>query len=87
MLFLYRTKNWLCLDYLFCKFINNFNSLHIFSKGGQGGMADFIHTTEFRALNAGFSLDEGTNISNDLIYFKICLKTIQMFIGIVRFSF
>lgn len=27
--------------------------------GGQGGMADFVHTTEFRALNPGFSLDEG----------------------------
>lgn len=27
--------------------------------GGQGGMADFIHTTEFRSLNPGFSLDEG----------------------------
>jgi len=22
-------------------------------------MADFVHTTEFRSLNAGFSLDEG----------------------------
>lgn len=27
--------------------------------GGQGGMADFVHTQEFRALNPGFSLDEG----------------------------
>lgn len=27
--------------------------------GGNGGMADFIHTQEFRALNPGFSLDEG----------------------------
>lgn len=27
--------------------------------GGHGGMADFIHTQEFRNLNAGFSLDEG----------------------------
>jgi aminoacylase len=29
--------------------------------GGQGGMADFINTTEFRSLNPGFSLDEGMN--------------------------
>lgn len=27
--------------------------------GGDGGMADFIHTEEFRSLNAAFSLDEG----------------------------
>lgn len=27
--------------------------------GGQGGMADFVHTPEFRNLNPGFSLDEG----------------------------
>lgn len=27
--------------------------------GGNGGMADLIHTQEFRALNPGFSLDEG----------------------------
>jgi hypothetical protein len=27
--------------------------------GGDGGMADFVNTTEFRDLNAGFSLDEG----------------------------
>jgi aminoacylase len=27
--------------------------------GGDGGMADFINTIEFRQLNAGFSLDEG----------------------------
>lgn len=27
--------------------------------GGNGGMADFVHTQEFRALNPGFSLDEG----------------------------
>ena len=27
--------------------------------GGDGGMADFVNTTEFRDLNVGFSLDEG----------------------------
>jgi aminoacylase len=27
--------------------------------GGNGGMADFVHTQEFRSLNPGFSLDEG----------------------------
>lgn len=27
--------------------------------GGDGGMADFIHTEGFRNLNAAFSLDEG----------------------------
>jgi aminoacylase len=27
--------------------------------GGDGGMADFVHTEAFRNLNAGFSLDEG----------------------------
>lgn len=27
--------------------------------GGDGGMADFVHTVEFRNLNAAFSLDEG----------------------------
>lgn len=27
--------------------------------GGNGGMADFVHTPEFRNLNPGFSLDEG----------------------------
>lgn len=27
--------------------------------GGDGGMADFIHTVEFRNLKAGFALDEG----------------------------
>jgi aminoacylase len=36
--------------------------------GGNGGMADFVHTQEFRALNPGFSLDEGiaspTNVFN-----------------------
>lgn len=31
--------------------------------GGNGGMADFVHTKEFRNLNAGFSLDEGEDIS------------------------
>lgn len=30
--------------------------------GGDGGMADFIHTEEFRSLNAGFSLDEGKKL-------------------------
>lgn len=29
--------------------------------GGDGGMADFVHTVDFRRLNAGFSLDEGEN--------------------------
>lgn len=29
--------------------------------GGDGGMADFVHTIDFRRLNAGFSLDEGEN--------------------------
>lgn len=27
--------------------------------GGDGGMADFVHTDAFRSLNAAFSLDEG----------------------------
>lgn len=27
--------------------------------GGDGGMADFVHTVEFRNLNIGFTLDEG----------------------------
>lgn len=27
--------------------------------GGDGGMADFVHTEAFRGLNAAFSLDEG----------------------------
>lgn len=31
--------------------------------GGQGGMADFVHTPEFRAMNPGFSLDEGNFVS------------------------
>lgn len=36
--------------------------------GGDGGMADFVNTTEFRDLNAGFSLDEGKLMLNLLKY-------------------
>lgn len=32
--------------------------------GGVHGMREFVHTAEFRSLNAGFSLDEGVNFTN-----------------------
>ena len=44
--------------------------------GGVDGMADFVHTKEFRALNPGFSLDEGiaspTNVFN-VYYAERCI--------------
>lgn len=36
--------------------------------GGDGGMADFIHTVDFRRLNAGFSLDEGEKCQASRIF-------------------
>lgn len=30
--------------------------------GGDGGMADFVHSLEFRNLNVGFALDEGSSL-------------------------
>lgn len=41
-------------------FITSFNSIFFFKEvGGYLGMEKFVHTDEFKALNIGFSLDEG----------------------------
>ena len=47
--------------------------------GGVDGMREFVHTKEFRDLNAGFSLDEGSYI------FSLTVLTIlkkELFLGI-----
>lgn len=36
--------------------------------GGDGGMADFVHTEAFRGLNAAFSLDEGMQTALSIKY-------------------
>jgi len=48
--------------------------------GGDGGMADFVHQEAFRNLNAGFSLDEGTN------HVK-CFYIMYLFVIILRNCF